>query len=346
MTTRLVLLVCIVLAAAARGQDAQGNVIGEVFSGEAGVQGSLLRASGGMQVLSGSQVSAGDGAALVKLRRGGEVRVCPKTNLATSADSAGKSLVLGLSVGSMELHYTLSRGADLLMTPDLRLQLISPGTFHLAISVGPTGDTCIRSMADSDASVFVTEMMGSAGYQIGAGKSVMFGSGRIAEATMAPPWCGCPPADLLVASKDSGTATTMSADEAATSTQAPEKKKTMEAAAAEYAQAHAVPDSRPGARGTGAAPSKMAHLESESKFVYRGDHEAQDLYASVSTLSLSTDNSGLVLALLPTVTGPEAVPEPPPAPPAAAKKQAHGRGFWGSIGHFFGRVFRPGSSDR
>jgi hypothetical protein len=345
MASKQTLLLGILLAAvAAYGQDSGGSVIGEVFSGEAGVQGSLMRAATGMQVLSGSQVSAGGGAALVKLRRGGEVRVCAKTNVAVSADPAGKSLVLGLSVGSMELHYSLAIGADLLVTPDLRMQLISPGTFHLAISVGPTGDTCVRSMEDSDASVFVTEMMSSAGYQIGAGKSVMFGEGRIAEATMAPPWCGCPPPQLQVASAGSGEKATRSESEAASATQAPEKAKTMEAAAAEYAQTHESPGTRTPSQSSPTDRSKVVHLESDSRFVYRGD-EAQDLYTSVSTLSLSTDNSALVLALMPEVRGPEASPEPAP-PPAAAKKQARGRGFWGGIGHFFGRIFSSGSSNQ
>jgi len=343
MASRQALLLGLLLAAtAAYGQGAGGDVIGELFSGEAGVRGSVLLAGGGMQVLSGSEVSAGDGAAVVRLRRGGEVRVCAKTNLSLSADARGRSLVLGLSAGSMELHYSLAGGADLLMTPDLRLQLISPGTFHLAISVGPTGDTCVRSMSDSDASVFVTEMMGSAGYQIGAGKSVMFGEGRISEATLAPPWCGCPPPQMQVASESSGMAATPWEAEAASSTQAPEPKKTMEAAAAEYARGHASPAAGPGAGSTAAQQPPAAHLESDSKFVYRGESEAQDLYASVSTLALSTDNSGLALALLPTVKGPEGGPAPAAS---TAQNEPRRRGFFGSIGHFFGRIFRPGASN-
>jgi len=244
----------------------------------------------------------------------------------------------------MELHYSLPSGADLLMTPDLRLQLISPGTFHLAISVGPTGDTCVRSMSDSDASVFVTEMMSSAGYQIGAGKSVMFGEGRIAEATLAPPWCGCPPPQMQVASESPGTAATPWEAEAASTTQAPEPEKTMEAAAAEYARGRVSPAEGQGAESSTVTQPPVAHLESDSKFVYRGESEAQDLYASVSTLALSTDNSGLALALLPTVKGPEGGQAPAPAA-AAAQNEPRQRGFFGSIGHFFGRIFRPGASN-
>ncbi len=143
-------------------------------------------------MLSGSQVTAGDGAALLKLERGGELRICAKTNLSLSADAAGKALVLGLNAGAMELNYSLASSADLLITPDFRLQLISPGTFHLAISVNPAGDTCLRSLPGNDASVFISEMMGSDSYQLSPGKNVMFRAGKISGATEAPAVCGCP----------------------------------------------------------------------------------------------------------------------------------------------------------
>ena len=98
---------------------------------------------------------------MLKLERGGELRICPKTNLSLSADPGGKALVLGLNEGSMELDYALHSAADTLITPDFRVQLISPGTFHFAISVAPTGDTCVRSLAGNDAALFIAEMMGS-----------------------------------------------------------------------------------------------------------------------------------------------------------------------------------------
>ena len=78
------------------------------------------------------------------------------------------------------------------MTPDFRLQLISPGTFHLAISVGASGDTCLRTLPGNDAAVFVAEMMGKDSYQLSPGKSVLFGGGKISGATVAPERCGCP----------------------------------------------------------------------------------------------------------------------------------------------------------
>jgi len=268
----LVMLLGIALAAAPAA-NAQ-NAVGEVFSGDASVRGAVFLSGRGTHVLSGSQVTAGEATALLKLERGGELRICPKTNVSLSADAAGKALVLGLNAGAMELDYSLPSAADLLLTPDFRLQLISPGTFHLAISVAPAGDTCLRTLPGNDAAVFISESMGSDSYQLSPGKSVMFRAGKISGATGAPPVCGCPETKPeMVARAASATATP--------------------------------PETKP-------AAANATHMEIDSTFVYRGDAAVQDYYGAVARLSLSTDNSKLALALLPQVSAPAAA-EPKPA---------------------------------
>lgn len=264
---------------AAPAADAQ-NAIGEVFSGDASVRGSVLFSNHGTKVLSGSQVTAGEGVALLKLERGGQLRICPKTNLSLSADAGGKALVLGLNAGSMELNYSLATAADSLVTPDFRLQLISPGTFHLAISVSPAGDTCLRSLPGNDASVFVAEMMGNDSYQLSPGKNVMFRAGRISGATEAPADCGCAE---IIAPKIAEPAPTP----------------------AEPANQGVPPPDKP----------TEGHMEVDSSFVYRGKEAAPDLYNAVSRLSVATNDSKLALALIPKVTGPEAKTEAPAKKP-------------------------------
>jgi hypothetical protein len=224
-----------------------------------------------------------------------------------SADANGVALALGLNTGAMELHYELSGAVDALMTPDFRLQLISPGRFHLAISVSPSGDTCLRMLAGDDAAVFVSEMMGSDSYQLSPGKSVLFRGGKISGATAAPAECGCP--EIRVAADAS-----LSAPKAAAAR--PEAQATVQSAH----QTAAATASNPG----------VAHLEVESAFVYRGNEVAQDYYESVSRLSLSTDNSKLALALLPAVR-----------PPAGESKPAEKKeGFLQRLGGLLGRMFR------
>jgi hypothetical protein len=287
------------------------NVIGEVFASDASVRGSVVLSGNGAHVLSGSQVSAGDGVAVLKLERGGEVRICPKTNLSLSVDPSGKALVLGLNAGSMELDYSLNSATDSLITPDFRLQLISPGTFHLAISVAPSGDTCMHSLPGSDASVFIAEMMGSDTYQLSPGKNVMFSAGKISGAREAPPVCGCP-----------ATKSEMQMTEAATPLGAGSAPVVETPATAP----EAVPET---AKETPRSNSAESHLEAESTFVYRGSEAVQDTYTSVARLSLSKDNSKLALALLPTVSGPGQI----------SKQQEKNPGRLHRFGSFLGRLF-------
>lgn len=277
------------------------NDIGEVFSSDASVRGSVVLSGHGAHVLSGSQVSAGDGVALLKLERGGELRICPKTNLSLSVDANGKSLVVGMNVGAMELNYSLQSSTDSVITPDFRLQLISPGNFHFAISVAPSGDTCLRSLPGNDASVFIAEMMGNGAYQLSPGKSALFKSGRISGLTDAPAVCGCPelkteqPEPILT-----NLGSTASAGAPATASLAPPST-------------DAVSSSPTTA--TPASNAQEAHLEVKGSFVYRGNEAVQDYYVAVSRLSLSTDNSRLALALLPQVSGPATEIKPQPQNP-------------------------------
>ncbi len=269
--------------------------IGEVFASDA--SGAAGSGSGGTRVLSGSQVAAGDVAALLKLERGGRLRICPKTSLSVSANPSSKALALGLNTGAMELDYEVRSGVDSLLTPDFRLQMISPGAFHLAIRVSSSGDTCLRWLPGGDAAVFVTEMMGSDSYQLSPGKSVLFRAGKISGAMAAPAECGCPEKAAAVGASRSSPA----------------------AAAAPRAAA-------PAAANRGAE----AHLEVDSSFVYRGKAAAQDYYESVSRLSFSTDNSKLALALLPAVS-PAAETKP------AVKKESFLQRLGGMLGRLFRR---------
>ena len=272
--------------------------IGEVFSSDARA-GDSGSASGGTRVVSGSQVAAGDVAALLKLERGGRLRICPKTNLSVSANPSGKALALGLNTGAMELNYELSSGVDSLLTPDFRLQLISPGTFHLAIRVSPSGDTCLRWLPGGDAAVFVTEMMGSDSYQLSPGKSVLFRAGKISGATTAPAECGCP--------------------EKAAAVDAPRSSPAV------------APAPRAAAPAAAASRGDEAHLEVDSSFVYRGKAAAQDYYETVSRLSFSTDNSKLALALLPAVSPPAAETKP------VVKKESFLQRLGSALGRLFRR---------
>jgi len=170
--------------------------VGEVFATDASVRGSMVMTSNGTQVMSGSQVTAGLHPAVLRLTRGGAVRICPGTSLAVSESSTGSPLLFGISAGAVEAHYTVGAMADSLVTPDFRIQFAGPGTFHVAVGADPKGNTCVRSLEGNTASVIVAEMMGSGAYQVAPGHEVMFKEGKLEDAAASDEACGCPEVKL------------------------------------------------------------------------------------------------------------------------------------------------------
>src|SRR3954469_16479561 len=120
--------------------------VGQIFASDATVKGSVTLAAGGAQVMSGSMVSAGESTALLKLDRGGEVRVCPHTTLSVATSQSGRDLMMGISAGGLETHYAISASADQIVTPDFRILLAGPGRFDFAIESSKSGDTCVRAL--------------------------------------------------------------------------------------------------------------------------------------------------------------------------------------------------------
>jgi hypothetical protein len=271
----LVLLAAIAVPAAA--QQSKPQDVGEIFASDAAVRGSMVMASGGTHVISGSQVEAGASAAVLRLRRGGQVRICPGTNLAISASATGPELLLGMNTGAIEAEYRVGPFSDSIVTPDFRLQLAGPGAFHVAIGSGANGDTCVRSLAGNAASLIVNEMMGSGTYQVRAGDSVTFHGGKLTAAEQGAAGCGCPapPPPVEVAQ---ATAPATAAPPPATTKQTAE-----------------------------------THVELETPMVFYGDADrhAQDLIL-LGTLRTVHDNT-LALSLQP--RGDAALQHPAPAAP-------------------------------
>jgi len=180
------------------------DALAEVFASDATIRGSVLLAGSGTKVLSGSSVSAGVQAAVLRLTRGGEVRVCPGNSVTLASATGGRELLWGVGTGTIEVHYALQASSDTLMTPDFRILLAGPGAFHFALSSDNRGNTCVRSLPGATSSVIVQELAGSGSYQVRPADQVLFRNGRMSEADSTTPLsCGCPaPAPVHRAEKE------------------------------------------------------------------------------------------------------------------------------------------------
>jgi ribosomal protein L27 len=168
--------------------------IGEVESGgDAAMHGSIVLTKTGTRVMSGTEISAGSTTAVLKLARGGEIQICPKTSVTVSSSNSGAENLVALNAGSIEAHYQLASSADTIMTPDFRILLAGPGTFNFGFGLAVAGDVCVKSLPGSTSSVIVSEMFGEGTHQVKPGEQVVFHAGKVENvAQTSSQRCGCP----------------------------------------------------------------------------------------------------------------------------------------------------------
>jgi hypothetical protein len=337
-----------VILVPARAQDAQ-NPIGEIFASDASVRGAVRLAGSGMQVMSGSSVGAGHSTALLRLARGGNIRICPRTNLSISSSPSGRDLMFGMSTGALEAEYSLAASADAILTPDFRILLAGPGAFHVAIGADVRGNTCVRSLDNNTASVIISELMGDGTYQVKPGEQVTFRNGKLADPDHGFGGCGCavPPPVKRAA----GPPPRPVPPPVKPSAPPPEETATLEPAAPNVADLQLGPAPTfslpvdPPAPPDNAAPApntNEVHVQVDAPFFFNANEVEAAPLEQVARLTLSTTPE---LALIPAPPQPVEVylpPAPPPQTVVITRKSPPPKPgkFFGKVRAFFASIFR------
>lgn len=168
------------------------NVVGDVYASDASVKGSVRETSAGLEISSGAAITAGEHSATLRLARGGQVRICPGTNLTVNTSPQGQELMFAMSDGSLEADYSIPFFADVVLTPDYRILISGPADVNVSITTGKNGDACVRSRGENSY-VVVSELMGDDFYHVKPDEQVVFHAGHVKDPEVnSAMTCGCP----------------------------------------------------------------------------------------------------------------------------------------------------------
>jgi hypothetical protein len=168
------------------------NVVGDVYASDASVKGSVRETSAGLEISSGAAITAGDHSATLRLARGGQVRICPGTNLTVNTSPQGQELMFAMSDGSLEADYSIPFLADVVLTPDYRILISGPADVNVSITTGKNGDACVRSRGENSY-VVVSELMGDDFYHVKPDEQIVFHAGHVKNPEVnSAIACGCP----------------------------------------------------------------------------------------------------------------------------------------------------------
>jgi hypothetical protein len=324
---RLAITCAVAISLAGPCASQEATPIGEIFASDASVKGAVQLAGAGMQVMSGSSVGAGQAPALLRLTRGGDVRVCPRTSLSISSSHNGRDLMLGMNAGAVEADYSLAASADAILTPDFRILLPGPGKFHVAVGADARGNTCVRPLASNTASVIVSELMGDGTYQVKPDEQIVFRNGKLSDPDHVVGECGCPGPPPVV--------------RAAAVPEAPGiaslRKPPLPPSLAIPLDAPQPP--QPVAFAPAGAPAPVAndvHVEVDAPFVFSASDPEPVPLAQIVQLRFS---SAVPLPINPQPPRPAELQPPPPSPAVVAEAPSKKKGFFGKVRSFFASVF-------
>jgi hypothetical protein len=281
-----------------------------------------------MSVLSGSELSAGIAPATLKLFRGGQVRICPRSGL--SVTTSGQGLMLATGAGAIEIDYQLSQQvADIVITPDFNVMLVGPGTFHFALGVSKRGDTCVKPLPGNASEVTFSELLGTGIVKMQANQTVVFRDGKLDAPAALTSECGCPPVAPVMRAEAQPSPPPVPPKENSTNSKPPDRV----AVASDEPTAPLPPD-RPG----------QVHVEVDAPFVFSARASTGRPYTVAKVQFSSLPNVYFVQEKVDPVVLEEKPPEvslkaeaESPKPEVKPKKEK--KGFLGRVKGFFGSLF-------
>jgi hypothetical protein len=290
----------------------------------------------GRKIAAGASVTAGDDTALLRLGRGGQIRVCPGTSVTLTPSKSGQDLMVAMGTGAVETHYRLGASADSILTPDFRILLAGPGDFHFAISADARGNTCVRSLPGNTASIIVSELMDAGTYQVKPRERVLFRSGHINLMDI-PQYeeCGCPPptVPVLRASAPPEAKSEQEMPESVRLAQPGDPVANQNPSAQMHVSGPNVPSSQMPSTSVAESKPNQIQVRVEAPIVYRTRTDAP--------AAPKLDSPQLPLAYA-GVRAPTLTTALPPAPNQAKEEKAEKarRGVLGKVKGFFSSVFR------
>jgi hypothetical protein len=329
---------------------AAAQVIGDVYASDASVKGSVHETSDGLEVSNGVAITAGEHSATLRLARGGQVRVCPGTNLTVNSSPQGQELMFAMSAGSLEADYSIPFLADVVLTPDYRILISGPADVSVSITANKSGDACVRSRGDNSY-VVVSELMGDDFYHVKPDEQVFFHAGHVKDAeensTMT---CGCPaPAPLLRAENvpqqpppsaaqvtpalptataaapiQTIEAPSQLASPAARSTQSVPTPQQRAAVAAAITNEPAVAATASAAAGLPQQQGGPVQVQVDAPMIFKGSRTEPDVTATLARVHIER---------LPWPQTPTVAPQPPHKPSSAVVEGAQKKGFFRRILH-------------
>ena len=166
--------------------------MGTISTHDAQVNGAMQVRGERADLLSNDSITAFDHTAPIALARGGEVLVCSTSQFHLLRSGTENALLFGLDRGALELHGTADQH-DILITPDIRFSLESPGAYNLSVRVTTNGDTCVQNAGVSAPTLILTDPFSASTYRVIPGQHVLFEHGNLHEVVdNERSSCGCP----------------------------------------------------------------------------------------------------------------------------------------------------------